>query len=133
METILFRTAYFLIQAVLLAIVVASLWILAKGKPWARVLMFILAVGAIGILGLATGISANRHTERHRFADEFARPQRMLMEHLSKLMEEKRYADAQACLTRLKSYELEFHPKKGQPQTNYTEVVLGLIESQQQR
>lgn len=133
METILFRTVYFLIQAVLLAIVVASLWIVAKGKPWARVLMFILAVGAIGILGLATGISANRHTERHRFDEEFARPHRMLMDHLSELMVEKRYSDAENCVSRLKAYEFEFHPEKGTPHTNYMAVVMGLIEEQQQK
>ncbi|NLE65873.1 MAG: hypothetical protein GX608_00450 [Lentisphaerae bacterium] len=133
METILFRTVYFLIQAILLAIVFGSLWIVAKAKPRARVLMFIVAVGAIGLLGLSTGISANSHSERHRFEGEFARPQRMIMDHLSRLLAEKRHADAEECVRRLQEYELEFHPKRGAPHTNYMDIVMSLIENQQEK
>lgn len=132
MDTIILHTAFFLIQVFLFFIVVVSLWIVAKAKPWIRVVMFIAATGAIGILGLSMGIASNLHTDQHRFEEEYAYPQKLLLEHLSSLIEQKRYTDVQVCITKLKEYKLELYPKKGSSHTNYTEIVRGLIDEQQQ-
>lgn len=130
METALFHTIYVLIQAALLAIVVAALVIIVKGKAWARVLLFILAVVAIGLLGFSTGINANRRVERRRFRGEFVQPHRMMMQHLSTLLEAERYEDAKTCVAALGSHEFRFHPDRDEPHTNYMDRVMGLVRGQ---
>ena len=131
MDTIILQTVFFLIQAFLFFIVVASLWIVAKARPWIRVVMFIVAIGAIGILGLSMGMASALHTEQDRLEEEYAHPHKLLLEHLGNLIEQKRYTDVQTCITKLKEYKLELHPKNGSSYTNYAEIVRGLIDEQQ--
>ena len=130
METALFHAVYILIQAVLLAVIVAALIIIVKGRTWARVLLFILAVVAVGLLGLSTGINANRRVERRRFRGEFVRPHRMMLEHLSNLLEARRHEDAKVCVAELASHEFRFHQDKNVPHTNYLDRVVGLVRTQ---
>ena len=135
MDTIFLRLAYFMVQAMFLAVVVGAVLVLIKGKVWARILLFVIATGVVGVFAFSMGTAANKRAERRRFNSEIERPYRIMMQHLTDLLHDAKYDEAEECVSTLASqrFHLHYPPADNGGYTNYYEAVMALIKNQKQR